>query len=115
MKSGAQVSSSARWERPLTISVEENIGSGKSTFPSFCESDNCFDVVYEPIEKWTNLRGVNLLVWHTHSYKAINGFEKIVCLLGKLLQRTVEVWHGIPDAGKFIATGAVSKGITKID
>ena len=48
--------------RPFTVSVEGNIGSGKSTY---LKHFNCFDdkvdIVMEPVDKWRNLNSHNLL------------------------------------------------------
>lgn len=46
----------------LTVAVEGNIGSGKSTFLSYCTRDPAFESRFEPLEKWTNVDGINLLV-----------------------------------------------------
>lgn len=48
--------------RPLTVSVEGNIGSGKSTFLSYCQADESLDILFEPVDKWRDVNGVNLLV-----------------------------------------------------
>lgn len=46
----------------LVVSVEGNIGSGKSTFLNYCSTKPGIDVHPEPIEKWRNVNGENLLV-----------------------------------------------------
>lgn len=46
----------------LTVSVEGNIGSGKTTFLNFCKARPDITVFPEPIDKWRNVRGENLLV-----------------------------------------------------
>lgn len=56
------VTSSRNHHVPLTIAVEGNIGSGKSTFLSFCEIDNRVETLYEPVDRWTDVNGFNLLV-----------------------------------------------------
>ena len=50
-------------KRPFTILVEGNIGSGKSSFLKLIEESNPEDVeiIPEPVEKWQNCDGVNLL------------------------------------------------------
>ncbi|KAG4065473.1 hypothetical protein HA402_002707 [Bradysia odoriphaga] len=45
----------------LLVSVEGNIGSGKSTFLDYCSRNPTFEVLQEPIDKWSNVGGVNLL------------------------------------------------------
>ena len=48
-------------KRQFTIAIEGNIGSGKSTFlQHFNDYDNV-EVITEPVEKWTDLKGCNLL------------------------------------------------------
>ena len=47
--------------RPLTILIEGNIGSGKSTFLKHFEKFKNVKVITEPVHKWRNLKGTNLL------------------------------------------------------
>ena len=48
-------------KRPYTVIVEGNIGSGKTTFlQPFMQNKN-IQVCPEPVEKWRNLQGHNLL------------------------------------------------------
>lgn len=56
------VTSLASHGRPLRISVEGNIGSGKSTFLNYCRRHGDIDVACEPVDEWTNVDGFNLLV-----------------------------------------------------
>lgn len=56
------ISCSGAYRRPLLVAVEGNIGSGKSTFLNYCSSRNNVEVVPEPVKKWRNFNGVNLLV-----------------------------------------------------
>lgn len=44
-----------------TISIEGNIGSGKSTILQYLSKSPNVEVYPEPVEKWTNFRGDNLL------------------------------------------------------
>ena len=46
----------------LTVCVEGNIGSGKSTLLNYFSSFNDVEVVPEPVDKWRNVKGLNLLV-----------------------------------------------------
>lgn len=50
--------------KPITIIVEGNIGSGKTTYLNFCKTlaKDYVSVVEEPIDKWRDCRGHNLLV-----------------------------------------------------
>lgn len=54
--------SSTGQHRSLRVAVEGNIGSGKSTFLTYCQQNKDFDVAFEPISEWTNMNGTNLLV-----------------------------------------------------
>lgn len=47
--------------RPFTVSIEGNIGSGKSTFLKYFSSMPGVATHQEPIDLWTNLKGHNLL------------------------------------------------------
>lgn len=46
---------------PFTISVEGIIGSGKSTLITSFENFSSTHVVYEPVNKWQEFEGINLL------------------------------------------------------
>ena len=48
-------------EYPFTAFVEGNIGAGKTTLLNFFKKTDEFLVLEEPIEKWKDLKGVNLL------------------------------------------------------
>ncbi|XP_030563699.1 deoxynucleoside kinase isoform X1 [Drosophila novamexicana] len=48
--------------QPFTVLIEGNIGSGKTTFLNhFQKYDKDVCLITEPVEKWRNLNGVNLL------------------------------------------------------
>ncbi|CAF0829385.1 unnamed protein product [Rotaria sp. Silwood1] len=47
--------------KKFTIAVEGNIGSGKSSVLAHLANSSLCDVVAEPIENWTNLKGHNIL------------------------------------------------------
>jgi len=48
--------------RPFTVSVEGNIGSGKSTYlKHFSRWNDRVDIIMEPVDKWRNLNSHNLL------------------------------------------------------
>lgn len=52
---------STKRTKPYTVIVEGNIGSGKTTFlQPFIQNSN-IEVCPEPVEKWRNLQGHNLL------------------------------------------------------
>merc|ERR1719282_976534 len=55
-------SMSSTSRRPYTVIVEGNIGAGKTTFlQPFLKHENIVQVCTEPVEKWRNLQGHNLL------------------------------------------------------
>ncbi|XP_074648250.1 thymidine kinase 2, mitochondrial-like [Tubulanus polymorphus] len=45
----------------FTVSVEGNIGCGKSTLIEFFDNSPVVEAIKEPVEKWCNLRGHNAL------------------------------------------------------
>ena len=47
--------------KPFVVSVEGNIGSGKSTMLQFYSEIEDVQLHPEPVEKWQNLNGHNLL------------------------------------------------------
>ena len=49
-------------KRPITVCVEGNIGSGKTTLLHQLATDSNFEVFQEPVDKWRDVRGMNLLV-----------------------------------------------------
>jgi deoxynucleoside kinase len=46
---------------PFTVFVEGNVGAGKTSFLNFFKKFDEFFVMEEPIEKWKDLKGINLL------------------------------------------------------
>eukprot|EP00095_Tigriopus_kingsejongensis_P003612 maker-scaffold49_size462716-snap-gene-1.18 protein:Tk03612 transcript:maker-scaffold49_size462716-snap-gene-1.18-mRNA-1 annotation:"thymidine kinase mitochondrial precursor" len=50
-----------RRRKPFTINVEGIIGTGKSTFLKSFEAYPLVNVLPEPVDKWTNLNGTDLL------------------------------------------------------
>ncbi|XP_040563576.1 deoxynucleoside kinase [Lepeophtheirus salmonis] len=47
--------------KPYIINVEGIVGTGKSTFLNYMKEYPYFDVLPEPMNKWTNLNGTDLL------------------------------------------------------
>jgi deoxyadenosine/deoxycytidine kinase len=45
----------------FTVQIEGNIGGGKSTFLERFRKQENFTVLEEPVEKWKNFKGHNLL------------------------------------------------------
>jgi thymidylate kinase len=55
--------------KPFTIVVEGNIGSGKTTFlKHFKQYSDRVAVLDEPVEKWRDAQGHNLLVSNAHLF-----------------------------------------------
>lgn len=48
--------------KPFTVFIEGNIGSGKTTFLNYFQKYDEVCLQTEPVEKWRDLGGVNLLV-----------------------------------------------------
>ena len=59
MCSGGNLSQTDNY--PFTVFIEGNVGSGKTSFLSFFKQFDELLVLEEPIEKWRDLKGVNLL------------------------------------------------------
>lgn len=51
--------------QPFTVFIEGNIGSGKTTFLNYFKKYDEVCLQTEPVEKWRDLGGVNLLVCTT--------------------------------------------------
>ena len=49
-------------KKPFTVIVEGNIGSGKTTFLNHFAKFKDVEVLQEPVNKWRNVQGHNLLV-----------------------------------------------------
>lgn len=47
--------------KKFTVCVEGNIGCGKTTFLEYFKDENNMSILVEPVNKWRNLNGVNLL------------------------------------------------------
>ncbi|CAB3386186.1 Hypothetical predicted protein [Cloeon dipterum] len=47
--------------RPYRVSVEGNIGSGKSTFLSYFERFSEVEIYLEPLDRWRDVQGYNVL------------------------------------------------------
>ncbi|RXG61031.1 Deoxynucleoside kinase [Armadillidium vulgare] len=61
IKSGFEAAKGIKRKRPFTVAVEGNIGSGKSTFLNYFSKLPNVLTFEEPIDKWTNVSGNNLL------------------------------------------------------
>lgn len=49
-------------DQPFTVLVEGNIGAGKTTFLNHFRKFDDICLHTEPVDKWRNVQGVNLLV-----------------------------------------------------
>lgn len=69
-------------KQPFTVLVEGNIGSGKTTFLKHFEKlQDKICVVTEPVEKWRNFDGINLLeLLYTDSDRWVVPFQSYVTL-----------------------------------
>ena len=61
------------YKKPYTILVEGNVGSGKSTLLKFFSNHPEIDIVFEPVAKWQNVSGTNLLDKMFHEQKQWSG------------------------------------------
>lgn len=53
---------------PFTVFIEGNIGAGKTTFLNHFKKYNDVCLYTEPVEKWRNVEGFNLLVNKTMDF-----------------------------------------------
>lgn len=53
---------SPRGKAPYTVFIEGNIGAGKTTFLNHFKKYEDVCLHTEPVEKWRNVLGINLLV-----------------------------------------------------
>lgn len=62
--------------QPFTVLIEGNIGSGKTTFLNhFQQFQDKICLITEPVEKWRNVKGVNLLVrFYSRSFNCKHEF-----------------------------------------
>lgn len=49
-------------KQPFTVLIEGNIGAGKTTFLNHFKKYDDVCLYTEPVEKWRNVQGFNLLV-----------------------------------------------------
>ena len=73
--------------KPVKISVEGNIGSGKSTFLNYFKQFSFVETYYEPLEKWRDVQGHNLLqLLYTDMSKWAATFQSYVQLTRTQIQ-----------------------------
>ncbi|XP_040159350.1 deoxynucleoside kinase isoform X1 [Anopheles arabiensis] len=71
----------ASGKKPFTVFVEGNIGSGKTTFLNHFQKFNDICLLTEPVEKWRNCGGVNLLdLMYKESHRWAMPFQTYVTL-----------------------------------
>lgn len=64
--------------QPYTVFIEGNIGSGKTTFLNYFKKFDEVCLQAEPVEKWRDVAGVNLLVsllsrqWKKNNFRAFH-------------------------------------------
>jgi len=61
MVSGLRNASTQERGKPFVVSIEGNIGSGKSTMLKYFEKFNDVDPIPEPVAQWCDVKGHNLL------------------------------------------------------
>ena len=49
-------------QRPFTVAIEGNIGSGKTSLLQHFAGSQDVEVIQEPVHKWRNVQGENALV-----------------------------------------------------
>lgn len=67
--------------QPFTVLIEGNIGSGKTTFLNHFRKNDQVCLLTEPVEKWRNCSGVNLLdMMYKEPYRWAMPFQTYVTL-----------------------------------
>lgn len=67
-----------------SISIEGNIGSGKSYLLDYLKDKIDIDYYPEPVEKWTNMKGINLLENFYQQNKAFNLQTYIIITMAEI-------------------------------
>lgn len=57
----SEIAMKLKSKEELTALIEGNTGAGKFTFLDYFGNESQMDVVFEPVPKWQNLRGINLM------------------------------------------------------
>lgn len=65
----------------LQVAVEGNIGSGKSTLLKYFESSPNVETIKEPLDKWCNLDGHNVLV--RMNVASVDFFGYVKCITNR--------------------------------
>lgn len=67
--------------KPFTVLIEGNIGSGKTTFLNHFQKFDSVCLMTEPVEQWRNCGGVNLLdLMYNEPYRWAMPFQTYVTL-----------------------------------
>lgn len=93
LKSALPKLSSPR-KAPFTVFIEGNIGAGKTTFLNHFKKYDDVRLYTEPVEKWRNVDGFNLLVNISHWILKSILFRSI-CIFGAkndALSNLVKIW-----------------------
>ena len=71
----------SKGDKPFTVFIEGNIGSGKTTFLNHFQKFDEVCLLTEPVEKWRNCGGVNLLdLMYKEPYRWAMPFQTYVTL-----------------------------------
>lgn len=63
---------------PFTVFIEGNIGAGKTTFLNHFKKYDDVRLYTEPVEKWRNVDGFNLLVIESMFFLQINRTSDLI-------------------------------------
>ena len=81
--------------QPFTVFIEGNIGSGKTTFLNhFQKYEDSVCLLTEPVERWRNLNGTNLLnAFYKEPFRWAMPFQTYVTLT--MMERHTQVPGGL--------------------
>lgn len=88
--------------------MEGNIGSGKSTFLAYCGLKPGVDAFPEPVDKWTDVGRVNLLVSSPEQGIRVQRLITSPIFPGQFLRRSMEVCIHISNATQHDRPGHLS-------
>lgn len=78
--------------QPFTVFIEGNIGSGKTTFLNHFKKHEGVCLQTEPVDKWRNLGGVNLLVRIFLVYLFCIEIIVVFCIVKDLMYKEPDRW-----------------------
>ena len=89
-----QITAPTPVKNKIVVTVEGNIGSGKSTFlKSFVDEKHSIDVIEEPVEKWRNLGGKNILKMVYQDAKKHSFMFQVYAMLTNLYRHVSDTPH----------------------